>query len=178
MSLRSALVVLAVTAIFVASATIARADSSPVTIFDYTLQGTDNPLVWTWQMNSRPDVYFSYPNDYFDVFPVQGTFGSTFNYYEFLQFVQIPNGYSPDNIDDFSSFQGPQLFAGDVSAPTMLAGTFDLTSYRGRGQYDHFELTVVDTGIIATPEPSSLILVGSGIAGIASSFRRRRHIGY
>jgi hypothetical protein len=62
-------------------------------------------------------------------------------------------------IDEF----GPQLFAGSTSAPTFLPGTYTLTSAKnGTG-------TLV---IASTPEPGSLLLIGSGLLAFLG-FRRK-----
>jgi hypothetical protein len=52
----------------------------------------------------------------------------------------------------FISTGGAQLYSGDVSMPTFLVGTFDQTSF-----IDGSDVTVA-----ISPEPSSLVLFGSG----------------
>ncbi len=53
-----------------------------------------------------------------------------------------------------------------VTAPTFLLGTFDQTSF-----LDGAAVTVTISQVV--PEPSSLVLLGSGVLGLATVLRRR-----
>lgn len=64
-------------------------------------------------------------------------------------------------------FNGPQLYAGMESSPTFIPGTYHL-SYPG---YNDATLIIRDTSI--TPEPSSFVLLGTGVLGVAAAGRRR-----
>ena len=61
---------------------------------------------------------------------------------------------------------GAQLYSGPVTAPTFLLGTFDQTSF-----LDGTAVTVTISQVV--PEPSSLVLLGSGVLGLATVLRRR-----
>ena len=68
---------------------------------------------------------------------------------------------------------GPQVFTGAVTAPTFLPGNFSLQAYGDGSVFDgNFSLTILPD-MTATPEPASLLLVGSGLLSITSVIRRR-----
>ena len=80
------------------------------------------------------------------------------------------------NLDDngtfnlFSSIElfGPQLFTGSPSSPTFTLGTFALSDPNTDGA--PYTLTIAPS---AVPEPSSLLLFGSGMLGVCGLVRRK-----
>jgi hypothetical protein len=59
-----------------------------------------------------------------------------------------------------------ELFSGPTSAPTLLTGTFPGLVLIGQGN-------LVVTAPAAVPEPSSFVLLGTGLLGIAAGAKRR-----
>jgi hypothetical protein len=63
---------------------------------------------------------------------------------------------------------GTQLFTPDAANPTFLTGTFDLTAINPKGfpPILDYSLTITPETTSPTPEPSTLALFGTGLAGL------------
>lgn len=95
--------------------------------------------------------------------------------FEYLYFFLLDDGplnlggiaaYYPGISDAYFDLTGPQMFSGDLGAPTLLDGTFKLIS---SGLEE--DVTVVVTAI---PEPSTWAMMILGFAGVAFMAYRRR----
>lgn len=84
---------------------------------------------------------------------------------------------------DGLSFYGKKLFTGTVSHPTFKEGDFRLTGgpactvetdvVSDAAATCHYSLTIAPTAVSATPEPGSLVLLGSGALAAMGVVRRR-----
>jgi hypothetical protein len=63
---------------------------------------------------------------------------------------------------------GPQLFLPDAANPTFLLGTFDVSALNPKGDppFLDYSLTISAEPTAPTPEPSSLILLNTGVFGL------------
>ncbi len=68
---------------------------------------------------------------------------------------------------DGVQLSGDQLYSFTGGPLVLSTGTFSLDAYRTR-----FTLLVTDGDTVSTPEPSSLLLLASGLAGVAFMIRK------
>ncbi len=74
------------------------------------------------------------------------------------------------NLDGTGLPYGPQLFTGTDSNPTFIFDTFQLSNSSDLTTND-YTLSITQVG--ATPEPSSLLMLGTGALALCGAMRRR-----
>lgn len=158
------------------AAAVSTATPGDATQLLYTLYGIDtNGKVENsrWYMDSNPLVADYLNGAYFEVDDLQGSFnyGTDFHadidnltFYHLGAYVA---GFS--TVFDYQGivdFNGPQLYTGPESAPTMLTGTFNVHDY-----YSNASFTL---NAAAVPEPASWALLMAGFGLIGCTLRARR----
>jgi hypothetical protein len=86
---------------------------------------------------------------------------------DMLVFYTGPDGGAFTDTFFGLSFVSPQLYTGSTSAPTFILGTFAGTDGIPGSPND------VSIAITASPEPSSIALLCTGLLGVAGVARRR-----
>jgi hypothetical protein len=152
---------LAIVAFLAASALAARAD------IVVSIQPVDrSPSFWfrfdAASGTAVPDESITYTSDY--------AVGRQPLYQTAIQFFNTSNGsidfvYLDQIADELQEYGGPQLYSGPEGSPTFPDGVYSVTGLNGQaGAF--LEVTTV-------PEPSTFALLGTGVLGVAGTFRRR-----
>jgi PEP-CTERM motif len=151
--------------LFFLSAIPAKADSAPSDTMTYTISGSTT-ATFTISLDSEPD--WSENGTAFTMDPlnlmVDGTsMTDTVVFFNSSDLGGLNSVFSclPDLI-------GPQLYTGSESDPTFLTGVFELFDIETGASYT---LTVTESSSV--PEPSTILMLVSGLFAVGLGFRRR-----
>jgi hypothetical protein len=146
------------------SASRAQADSGDDT-FTYTFAGN----TFVWQLPASPTVGSGFvPRDYFilDVtFTENGVAQAPGDIRYFSSAAY--GGFEGVDSDTF----GAQLYSGTVQFPTFIPGTYYLNNGTSTGPLG----TLVISTPIPSPEPGSLMMIGSGLLSLLGLARKKIH---
>lgn len=145
------------------SALPANADSSGT--MTYTLSGPTTAS-FTISMGSTPG--FSIAGIAFTMEPVDLTVDGTSMTDTIVFFNSADLGGLNSVFSCLPDLIGPQLYTGSESDPTLLAGVFELFDINTGVEYT---LTASETS--AMPEPSTVLMLVSGLALVGLGFKRR-----
>jgi hypothetical protein len=161
-----------------------RAQADGVDTFTYTFDGN----TFVWQLPSSPTID---PAGVSDVFPFIDPAGV----FPFVSFAildvpysengvaQIPSEFDFFNTSNSGGFEiitpslmnpantfGAQLYSGMEDAPTFIPGTYQLNNGTSTGPIGTL---VISFSSVSAPEPSSLILLGSGLLSLLGFARKK-----
>jgi PEP-CTERM motif len=149
-------------------------------IDDFVLTNTNNTaLTVTWSLPASPTAFPSVgAGGVVAGFFVSGTTPIILNNaptgasLEFLsgQIFVGPGLILDSSLGNFT-LEGPLLYNGTAADPTFNTGTFDLHDFYSSG--DTYQLTITPETTVV-PEPSTFLLLASGLSGIVGTMRRRR----
>jgi hypothetical protein len=167
--------VVALVAFLLVAPTQLRADGFDSFTFTDTTIDNNFALVMTWQLPASPTPDAPISNVSFAIFDVsvwqilngvQGTVSDS------MVFLNASAGYPFQFFDQFASLSGVNLYSGDETSPTFIPGT-----YSG---FDVFHTDLSGTIpasaslTIATPEPSSVLLLCIGFLAFAGGLTLKK----
>ena len=158
-----------------------------------------NPFIFDFQIssNATPESYtvnsFTFGADQITPGPGNNSYGgedfTIFTDQKFFLGTLFPNAdpnrYVVGDGQFFYEANGLQLFTGSPAHPTLLTGSsgplFDVTTFytvtnlgmENPGTISYGGSTIITDVTAATPEPSSWLLLGTGVASAAGMLRRR-----
>ncbi len=137
----------------------------PVTAdtIDYTITGMYGTLTFTLPVNPATSSY-TFSDTLNQGFVIWGV--PTSNGIEAIRFytASLGGGLNAVSVGGTYDLYGPQLYTGSESNPTLLTGTFTLNQGSSTGP------TVT---LQAVPEPTTILLLGTGLIGIGRRLRKK-----
>jgi hypothetical protein len=151
-----------------------RAQADGVDTFTYTFEGN----TFVWQLPSSPTIGagdFVLGGNFaiLDVPYSENGVAQTPSEFDFFSSSDAEGGgfeiITPSLTSPANAF-GAQLYSGMENAPTFVPSTYDLNNGSTTGPLGTL---IISTSSVSTPEPSSLVLMGSGLLFLLGFARKK-----
>ena len=149
-----------------------RAQADGVDTFTYTFDGN----TFVWQLPSSIEPAMAFPGSSFVILDVpysENGMAQTPSEFDFFN-ASIPDGggfaiITPSLMNPANT-SGAQLYMGMEDAPMFIPGTYQLNNGSATGPTGTL---VISFSSVSAPEPSSLILLGSGLLSLLGFARKK-----
>ncbi len=157
------------------AAALVLAASTPTAHAD-TFAFASSAVSFSFSLPNSPTSSFADPGDAFELDPVLASFSLGGTKMIALGFFDSSGPHHGGFVYQTGPaaaffFSGPQVFSGTDANPTFLTGVYNLTDLSGTSE--NVTLTIADPSMPGVPEPSTFVLLGTGIFGLAGAARRK-----